>query len=167
LERGLVCRGIGSPVDILVGLSSGRHAEALARRILRAYYRPLSPKVAERLKAIVDREGISGTDDLFWKAHVAAKRDPAAFGRMDSFLKLYGFSRNISFAALVGAVGLAGRAAYEWLLPHDAAGAYRAAGLAALALAVGVGMFGRYLKFYRLYGLEVLVTLAHDEGAER
>lgn len=107
-------------------------------------------------------EKIEDLDDLFWRAHVVAKREPAALARMDAFLKLYGFARNIAFVALVGAVGLIIAAAYESIW-GDPTTASQKAVWAALSLIIGLGMLERYLKFYRLFGLEVLVTLAHNK----
>lgn len=69
---------------------------------------------------------------------------------MDQFRNLYGFSRNISFVALIAAVLLAIKLCQA---PNS-----HMAWLLAAAIAVAIGMFGRFLKFYAAFSYEVLRT---------
>jgi hypothetical protein len=69
---------------------------------------------------------------------------------MDQFRNLYGFSRNVAFVGLIAAGLLAVR---FWQAPD-----VRTAWLLVGALVLGIGMFGRFLKFYAAYSGEVLRT---------
>jgi len=91
------------------------------------------------------------------------KKDKTAYDRMTSFLNLYGFCRNVCTGALI-------------VIPILVCGAFRNVTLngwqlvgaphrdllwwAVAAGVVAVGMFYRYLKFFRQYTIEVFVTYA-------
>ncbi len=73
--------------------------------MLSGYLEPLPESVQD---AALMRAGIAaytkGVGEIvFWKAWPVIKRDALPYTRMDAFLRLYGFCRNLSFAALVAA----------------------------------------------------------------
>jgi hypothetical protein len=74
---------------------------------------------------------------------------------MESFLKLYGFCRNIALVGLAAAALLIADAV--WRLSHAAPAVEILDRLcwALIALIGGVAMLYRYLKFHRLYSVEV------------
>jgi hypothetical protein len=83
---------------------------------------------------------------------------------LSSFLNLYGFSRNISFSLFLSALILGLGVATSGSRPGGV-GEY--AGWAALAAAVaGIGMFYRYLKFYREYTVEVFRSCAEKDSVK-
>jgi hypothetical protein len=105
---------------------------------------------------------IAPGESLFWRAYSVAKRDPTAFPRMGTFLNQYGFCRNITFVAMLSAT-------------FDLAAIYGVTPAAAstpavdqlwawtvVSLICGLLMFHRFLKFYRLYAVEVFVAYAES-----
>jgi len=74
---------------------------------------------------------------------------------MESFLRLYSFCRNVAFVGLAVAALLLAHAV--WLLSRGAPGSEVLDRLwwVVIALLIGVAMLYRYLKFHRLYGVEV------------
>jgi len=160
IERQFVARLLGPPSKVLF-VERKQHA-ALARFLFPDYFTPLDHALRQRVKArapdLADHSGQS----FFWSAFACARRDPSTYARMDAFLKLYGFCRNMAFVALFGGVTLliaALGAAWQ--------GARYLAetrlGWAVVALLIGVAMLYRFLKFYRLYSVEVFV--GYDELA--
>lgn len=159
IERQFVRHVLLRPSVILMGGEIGWR-KILKRTLLQDYYSPLDKglqdKVRERVAAERDPQ-VSG-DALFWRAFPVAKRDANAYARMSGFLNLYGFCRNMAFVGVVGACFIALVAALEWAemgWSKDLAHQFR---WALLALLIGLGMLHRYLKFFRLYAVEVFVT---------
>src|SRR5581483_2321331 len=91
---------------------------------------------------------------LFYHCHAIVKRDPVVLQRLSTFLNLYGFARNNSLAAVVAAPVLVAGAIHDH---HDATNKLV---VAAAAFFAGIALFYRYLKFFRLYAIEVLVSYA-------
>lgn len=87
------------------------------------------------------------------------KSDAVAFGRMNTFINLYGFARNIWMASLLGCTMLIVSGA---VLPYLNGASADYERLIALlpTLFVAVIMFYRYLKFHRLYAVEMYTTYA-------
>lgn len=126
----------------------------IAKTILRNYYTPLNSSLQVRLVRIIKTRNLQDAEGLFWLAFPEVKSDPMAYGRMSAFLNLYGFSRNVAFVLGLGGVALIATSLLGFLpIPNDNRVWF---GLAAI---VGsFGMLHRYLKFYRLYGVEVFTT---------
>jgi hypothetical protein len=80
---------------------------------------------------------------------------------MNTFLNLYGFARNIAMACAVGVLLLTAGA----LLPFLDGGSPDTTKqwLIVPIAVIGLIMFYRYLKFLRLYAVELYVTYAEDE----
>jgi hypothetical protein len=152
LERGLVGKVLGYPRDILFGQVKVR---PWVRWCLAAYYTPLTPETREAALAKGKALGVDGPGEkLFAPAFTAAKDNKKASERMDNFLKLYGFCRNVAVVAFIDAA-LFGWA-YHWRTGEPLHG-----NLALVCLVVGVGMTFRYLKFFSHFGSEVFTTFAY------
>ncbi|MDP9190485.1 MAG: hypothetical protein M3P06_02125 [Acidobacteriota bacterium] len=125
------------------------------RRFFRGYLEPLPVRVIER---VLSRAAIAPDPSLFFHCWALARQDPATFVRMNTFLNLYGFARNIAMACALGVIALTVGA----LRPFLAGGATDATKqwLIVPVSTIGVVMFYRYLKFLRLYALELYVTYA-------
>ena len=152
-EKLLVSRLLGAPRMVLFGQPK---AWRVVRWAVPGFFEPL-PLATQR--AVLERAapvGIDGPGEgLFWCAFAYARGTPSVMGRLENFLNLYGFARNVSLAAFVDALLLYWH--YRWNKGNDLALA-----LARAALLVGVGMLLRYLKFYRQYALEVFTSYAHS-----
>ena len=163
IERQFVRRFLGRPSDLLIRTEALRGWRKLASLFaLAEYYRPLDDSLAKRLRTFMTAKGISSGEGLFWQAFSVAKASPAATARMDAFLRLYGFCRNIAFVAFLTGIGLVTKLALHWRSTGWDNAAEVLAVYFAASLLVTTGMLLRYLKFYRLFSMEVLVTLANS-----
>ena len=149
LENGFVAKALGRPSKTLMG----EPAPPLLPKLFWLYYRPLPAKTRERIRAQAEARGFDGSGEaLFLHAHSVATQDERVQARLDEFRNLYGFCRNMAFSFLAAAPILAlGRcfsgepSSYWW--------AFIAAGL-------GITMLYRYLKFFRQYSYQLLVSYA-------
>jgi hypothetical protein len=127
------------------------------------YYERLPVETQERVlskamkKARIEQPGRG----LFFHCHAIAKRDPATLGRLETFLNLYGFCRNVSMASIVAAVVLVVAVLIDWR--HGSSTASAKAWWTVGAIVAAVGMFYRYLKFFRHYTVEVFLTYAETD----
>jgi len=145
LESIVVNRVLGDPVLVLLDLQVSRIR--LLTWMFPGYYKKLAIGVKQRLFESTSARGV-GTDArvVFYHAHTLAKRDPITWGRLESFLSLYGFCRNICFALIALSLMFAYSTTklgteYHYHLLASTLGA--------------VAMFYRYLKFYRLFSFEL------------
>ena len=130
-------------------------------KIFPGFFKPLPATTQQRVLDRAVKAKITTPDEaLFLHALAIVKNDTVAFGRMNTFLALYGFARNISMASLLGMITLVITSfpggitsTPDW---------YRVAQITLLLL-IAIIMFYRYLKFYRLYTVEIYTTYA--EGA--
>lgn len=173
LVRGL----IGTPSNLLMRRKTGERAperekrekwrRGWARWMLGEYLEPIDSSVRSR---VIERAGIDPHaadndaelgEKVFWRAWPVIKRAPIPYGRMDSFLRLYGFCRHLSFVSLLAAIGFA----YAiWVHPPPASDTPRPDVWWIFgALTISVVLFRRYLKFFRLYGVEIFSTYAESE----
>jgi hypothetical protein len=126
LQRWLEHRVVGQPFGSLM-----RAADSAGwRSVFSSYHHPLSATVRARVKERLEKlqswsagditkletfpkgllaggDWLAMSERLFSAAHPSALRDSAAADRMETFLKLYGFCRNLAFVLLVCAVGFA------------------------------------------------------------
>jgi hypothetical protein len=163
IERRLVRKVLGSPSVILMDDLRLGWRRFLKAVILTDYYTPLDAglrtRVRERAATARPGETLRG-EALFWCAFAVAKKDENAYTRMDSFLKLCGFCRNMAFVALCGFGLLTTLALLEWHGSGDLSLINRRLQWALVAFLLGLGMLHRYLKFHRLYSIEVFVAYA-------
>lgn len=147
------------PAKILFeAVSLNRFQRALRASMLREYYSPLAAQVKAKLKEKWPDEN-SG-DAMFWHAFPIAKADSISYGRMEAFLRLYGFCRNIAFVGVAGSVFIGVSAGIGWYGSGWSEGILTMLERAAISLLIGLGMLHRHLKFYSLYCNEVFLASA-------
>jgi hypothetical protein len=149
LEDLIANRLIGTPASFLLGT---RPATGWRRFLFPAYTRPLPKAIADRVNSFLDGHGLEHDQQtlvLYGGLSLRATK-PQLAQRLDNFLNLYGFSRNIAFSLLLSTVIL--------VVGHPVTDRV----VATVDLALGATMFYRYLMFYRLYAQEVCAHLAVD-----
>lgn len=151
-EKILVGKLLGYPRNNLFGVYS---VWGWVRKVLPGYYQPL-PKAAQI--AAIEKGKLVGVsspgESLFWPAFTYSKSAAVVMGRMNDFLNQYGFARNIALVAFLDA-GL-----LYWSFRWGDGPADRLHWCYG-ALVVGFGMTLRYLKFFRLYAVEVFTSYAY------
>jgi hypothetical protein len=160
IERQFVHRVLFRPSVVLLDAKPITWRWMLKRTVLQDYYTPLDIGLRRRIqkRAAAERgEGAIG-EALFWCAYPIAKRDSMAYGRMSGFLTLYGFCRNMAFICLLGAVLITVDALIEAAHMGSSPHVWQQLHWALLSTLVAAGMLHRYLKFLRLYSVEVFVT---------
>ena len=164
LERVLVAKVLRSPSDNLFVDEQSGYRRLLKRWLLADYYQPLDPELRKRVLAQAGDNPKIG-ESLFWKAFAIAKRDSNAYSRMSNFLNVYGFCRNISFVCFVfvtfNLASFAGIGVPGARLPEPT----ELAQWSILSIVVGFLLLHRFLKFYRLYSVEVFVAYAESREA--
>jgi hypothetical protein len=150
-ERLLVYRMLGSITPLLLGVGPIR----FLHRLFPGYVRPLPLGTRNRVLEKAKSKGLDPTPDesLFYHCLAVVRRDQAVLGRLNTFLALYGFARNVSMALFLTAPLLL-------LSPIPSP--------TARLLVVGVFLLAvillyRYLKFFRHYAVEVYTTYAETE----
>lgn len=149
LETGLTKSWLGSPIELLMGQKTGPKS---VRWLFKSYFRPLP---VETQSIITTKSGLSASqsEPLFWIAFNTAKLDEKSMRRISSFQNLYGMCRNLAFTFLAGAILICAAG----FLKHKPVDYW----WSLFSLFLGMGMFFRYLKFFRHYVLEVLTTFAY------
>lgn len=148
LEHLLVDKVLRRPARALLG----EKAPALPGILFPGYYRALPQETRKRIAARATERSLSGSGEgLFLHAYSVVTRDDRAQQRLDEFRNLYGFARNMAMAFFVAAVLLAVAVplkrvpTYWW---------------AAVAVFFGLTMLYRYLKFFRQFSYQLLITYA-------
>ena len=157
LEHWIARRVFQPPITVQLALAPARWRERfVGRYIIGRYYEPLPEKmrsgilgkVAHKLGTRID--AVSDPEEVFQVAFPVARTVADAASRMDQFRNLYGFSRNIAFISIIATVLFAARSIavadtnFWWFC--------------AAAAALGLGAYGRFVKFYAAYAAEVLRT---------
>ena len=146
LERQLVHRCLRSPHSYLL-----QDISNCQRRLFPGFTAPLPEATRKRVLEKARTAGIQEPGEaLFLHAFARVKRDESTLTRLNGFLALYGFCRNMAFALLLLAL------LFVWAgvvtgKPVDAR-------WIAFSVLGAAGMFWRYLKFFRQYAYEVFVT---------
>jgi hypothetical protein len=158
LEGVIVRRWLRSPEEVLLE-EVNEDGRPLHEWFFPGYYERFSGGTRTRVMdaASADRVDERGRD-LFRHAYVVARQDNTTLQRLSTFLNQYGFCRNICMGLLISAVLLIVGALmdfHHWT-PIDT----RKLEWAVLALVASVGMFYRFLKFFRLYTVEVFLSFA-------
>lgn len=167
IERQFVRQLLLRPSVVLMNSQELGWRKLLKRTVLQDYYTPLDPGLRQKVRqraAVEQAADVSG-EALFWFAFSRAKTNPNAVVRMDAFLRQYGFGRNMAFVALTGACLLWANGAIESAQAGWTDHVVQQFQSAMLSILVGLGMLHRYLKFFRLYSVEVF--LAYIEAPER
>jgi hypothetical protein len=156
LEHLIARRVFRPPAEIILGI----HTPRLRERFLAGFfgireYRPFDPGVREIIRRklgdrLSNERGGLNSDSAYQVAFPHARSVTDSVSRMDSFLNQYGLCRNVSFAAIV-ASGLLAVELYQspsnevrWLLTAS--------------IALAIGLFVRFMKFYSAHACEVLRT---------
>ncbi|PYP38234.1 MAG: hypothetical protein DMD46_02645 [Gemmatimonadetes bacterium] len=148
-ERQLVARRLGYPSTNLFADKNKK-----TPRLFKHYREPLP---GETTKAILKRyESLSGSKSpseamFIFCFNLVKERSPTTYGRLQTFLNVYGFCRNMSFAALLLSVVFVAAAVIR--------GVYAMLYLALISVFAAAVLFFRYIKFFRLFGREVFVSL--------
>jgi hypothetical protein len=133
------------------------------RKIFPSYYEPLPHTLRVRVRVPSQKTGEDSARAIFSHCRVVVRKDPATRAILDTFLNLYGFCRNVSMSLMIVA------AVMFWglLRKHQALGEWSQVMLwwVATAIIASIGMFYRYLKFFRKYTKEVFVAYA-EGGTE-
>jgi hypothetical protein len=148
LEYFFVGRVLLRPTEILMG-----RKRPLLPLLFRLYYKSLPEETQERVKYKAKVRGFVGSGEaLFIHVFGVVKQEPSTKERVETFRNLYGFSRNLTFAfLLVGILLLIGSTDGRPVLPRA---------WALVSLGCSIAMLYRYLKFFRQYSYEILITYA-------
>ena len=154
LEGILVRRLLGSPSSFLLG---DPPALPKGRWLYPGYFQPIAPELRARIQRLAaSEEPPFEGNAIYTHAYVFARRDQMASGRLAVFQNQYSMCRNVCLACALAAPALAvsgffaGRNADFWW--------------AGAALLVGAVMLIRFLKYYRLFSVEVLNSYAGGAG---
>lgn len=147
LERNVVGKWLGWPSINLFTDMSGK----LQAKLFPGYFSALPETIRNAVLDKAKTEGIAEMgQSLFIHAFATVKRDENTMSRLDSFIKLYGFCRNMSIVLLFAFVVLIVGSFIEGDLHHLL--------LAIAAILGSIGMFYRYLKFLRQYSYELFIS---------
>jgi len=158
LEHVVARRWMTIPADIQLGLKQRNAFETcFAAFFAPREYAPMKPALrAAALQRASTRLGqpAGGLDGetVFQAAFHAARTSSDTAARLSTFLNQYGFCRNVAFVSTLAAGLLGWR---EWSAPSS-----QTALLLAGSFVLAIGMFGRFLKFYAAYSLDVLRAFA-------
>ena len=156
IERRFVRSHLRPPSDILLGFDT---PHGLKSKLFPGYFTPLPTTVQDRIKTLAEpRRG----EALFFHCHAVMKSDSVVQGRLETFLNLYGFCRNMALALVIVALSLGAGLALGTAETGPVAGP---GWWLAAALVGAIGMLYRYLKFYRQFALELLTSYAERKGS--
>ena len=123
------------------------------------YFRALPTETQAAALQRGKQEGVLGYGEgLFWAAYAKAKLSPAVMARLENFMNLYGFCRNIATVGLLSSIAFACSYAF---FGHPISNLHLAGG----CLLLSAGLTLRYLKFYRLFSVEVFTSYAYGKEA--
>lgn len=168
IERVLVHKILLPPSITLLGKDTRLESrKLLSAALLRGYYRPLDAGVIEKIwcrSREQSKRQLSG-EALFWQAYAIAKNDANVAAKLGTFLKLYGFCRNMTFINLCGFVSfliatIIGSINSEEIAPMDHLV------MAGISLIITLGMLIRFLKFYRLYSVEIFLAYSTEDSKQ-
>jgi len=159
IEHTLVRRWLGSPEEHLLATQKPK---GLPSRLFPGNFQPLPAGTQRRIRDKARQLGVETKGRaFFFHCHPIVKREAPTHERLNSFLNLYGFCRNMSMAAtlaapllLVGSLRDLDTDNLHRSVHYEQLWAALAAALAA------IGMFYRYLKSFRHYTLEVFMAYA-------
>lgn len=151
-ERFFVGVVLGYPRNVVLGQPT---APKWLRVCMPGYFKVLPNETVQRVLDKARAEQVVGPGEaLFWLAYRGARSEPAVMSRLDNFLNLYGFCRNMALVSFMDAGMLYW--SYRWNEGPETHLYFSWA-----AIAVGTGLIFRYLKFFRLFSIEVLTSFAY------
>lgn len=147
-----------APVEIAVGTKQQSAGDrVIAWLFANREYQALPAGICDKVKAKasahlnVSLSSLTG-ETIFNVAFPMARSSPDTAARLDQFLNLYGFCRNISFSALIAVICLVFRRSHI----DDPSATW----LTIASTVLAVGMYGRFIKFYAAYSRDVLRVYA-------
>jgi hypothetical protein len=150
LERGLVHRVLCPPSLTLLDPAAG---PAWARAIWPSYYKRLAAPAPERLRERAAAAGAAGSGDAtFQWAYSVAREDKLVGERLATFINQYGMARNTALAGALCALTLL-------FLGNSKTDLY----WSGAAFFSSYIMLIRFLKYYRLYTVELFRYMAYKE----
>ena len=162
LEHVVARRLFLDPTKVILGLNPMRKRERIVQALFAQFeYAPLAPEARDKITGNISKalgapvSQLSG-GSFFHIAFPVARSVVDTAARLDRFISLYGFARNVAFAALIAALVL--------ISGNISRLDYRDVGLAALAGVIAIGMFGRFIKFYAAYTAEIFRTYGRVSG---
>lgn len=154
-ERLLVGKLLGYPKEVLFGTSK---APRFLKFLLPSYFQPLPIETTNVLNAKVSSMNVGDSNEArFQAAFASIKTTPAVLARLENFLNMYGFCRNVALVSFLDAALL------YWFWRWGGGPAEALTGTY-IALALGLGMTLRYLKFFRQYAFEVFTSCAYSKA---
>ena len=154
LQGAVVTRRLGQPTRVLMAETAV--PGALRGFLFNSYFHPLPEFTRDRIsKKVAANTGKMLTgEELFLHIFATVEDIEHVRNKLGTMLNLYGFARNMSLAALIGA-------AFCFIGPVD----YRELemlmwGVALLVLAIV--FFYRYLKFFKLYSHTALISYSEQ-----
>lgn len=157
-EKMLVGKLLGYPISVLFGQPK---ASKWIRSLLPSYFKQLPVETQKAALEKGKKTGVASPGEaLFWPAYANARTTTEVMNRLDNFMNLYGFCRNTALVALIDAAVFYG----SYL---QSSGPHEHLLWARIALAIGLGMTLRYLKFLRHYAVEVLTSYAYAKDMEK
>ncbi len=157
LEDWLARRVLGPPSTNLLANASRRRLE----RFFPSYFVPLPAATHARITERATQEGcIELGESLFLHArfHDHTLKNGRLIAKLDRFVGMYGFARNMAFACLAVSASLGAKIV-------SGRGAADDGTRALLLLAAGVFLLYRFLKFYRQYSFELLNNFGAYKGS--
>lgn len=150
-ERYLVNKLLGAPEIILLRKNKIKGM----KKLFPGYYDSIPQQISSMiLKKAKAKAGIDSPGKaLFLHCFYSVKSDPVTLERLHAFLNLYGFCRNISMASLIVIFILLFKMIMNMFrcIEND----FSSIMWLCFAFLTAIGMFYRYLKFYRIYANEV------------
>jgi len=166
--EGPICAGARNPPRPAPSKSS--FCLQAFRALTGHYSEPLSWSVQQRIRRKAPFNETTCKIDyeaMYIEAFAATKKDPNAFERASTFARLEVFCRNMACVALFASlfafynVGLASHGVHRRPIPGVQPWLNNPRLQLALFLVVGVGLFLRFIYFFRLQAVEVLTTYAY------
>ena len=135
----------------------------LTGKLFPGYFTPLPKDSQSRIIKKAEKYGISSfRRAFFFHCHTIVKKDSASLDRLNTFLNLYGFARNMAMALLLSATVLAISAVYHEFIYQSQEKPNHLLCYTVNALITSFFMFLRYLKFFRIYTMEVFLNYSEN-----
>lgn len=150
MEQLLLKRVFINPIIVILGIKEPRYFELLFKHLFATEYSPFPESVCQKIRTKLRTSigDIKDPENIFQTAFAVARYESSSEARLNQFMNLYGLCRNVSFVALVSTALL-------WIKTYQSPN-NQDAYLAWASIALAVGMFGRFIKFYSSYTREVL-----------
>lgn len=154
LENWILGRGLGRPHTLLMSCRS-----SWWRYVFPNYFKALPAKTQERVRANLLKRNFEGEGEALFLHVFSAVKSRAGVGeRLQTFLNLYGFARNVCLALVLSGVMLLAGPIDDRSLPAN--------GYGIAMLAIAIVTFYRYLKFFRQYSYEIFVSYSEVTDKE-